>query len=158
MKSRTIVKLPVASRIAREMSAEPPTTARRNQGGIVPPPTDGPPSAPTVSAGSNAAAGFSSRWSLTTLLLDVRPGDDQPGDHVDDEGDPEEHEAGRDQRVDVDARGLGELEGDVGRDRSGVLLADQVERDDPRDREDDRHGHRLPQGAAESEHRPADHR
>src|SRR5581483_12278238 len=101
-RSTTIVKLPAASRMATATSAEPATTAGRNQRGRVPLATVGPPIGEIGSTGSKAAAGFSSGVLFTAGLLRVlvRPGDDQPGDHVDDEGDPEEHEARRDQRID----------------------------------------------------------
>src|SRR5689334_8062739 len=104
MKSSTIVKPPVASRMASAIRAEPATTPRRNQCGSVPVAIDPPPRGETRSAGSKAADGFSSGGGLVIgeLLLDVRPRDDQAGDHVDDEGDPEENEARGDQGVDVD--------------------------------------------------------
>src|SRR3954468_12837097 len=108
MKSNAIVKAPVASRIASATRAEPPTTARRNQGGRVPPPTVGPPSAATRSAGSKAAATFSCGWSFIGSSLEVRAADHEAGDHVHHQGDPEQDEAGGDQRVDVEARRLRE--------------------------------------------------
>src|SRR5690349_10638811 len=157
-KSSTIVKLPVTSRIARLMAAQPATTARRNQCGIVPPATVGPPrTVASCSAGSKAAATFSWRWSFIASSLQVRSGDDEPGDHVDHECDAEEDEPRGNQGVDVDAGGLGELERDVRRDRGWVLLAHQVEGDDSGDGENDRHRHRLAERAAESQHRSADH-
>src|SRR4051794_28049576 len=116
VKRRAIVKPPVASRIASATSAEPATTARRNQGGSVPPPTVGPPSVATRSAGSKAAATFSCGWSFISSSLDVRAVDDQAGDHVHDQGDPKEDEARGDQGVHVEAGGLREIQGDVGRD------------------------------------------
>src|SRR5665647_3273070 len=45
------------------------------------------------------------------------PCDDPPGSQVDNERDDEERETGRDQRADAERVGLGELVGDVGRDR-----------------------------------------
>ena len=140
MKSRTIVKLPVASSMASAISADPATTARRNQPRQGPAADGGPAERRrrarpdrTRPPGSRLVVGRPS-W----LLLDVRAGDDQAGDHVDDQGDAEQDEPRGDQGVDVDSRGLREPERDVGRDRRRVLLADQVEGDDPRDREDDR--------------------
>src|SRR6187455_2117689 len=96
-KSRTIEKLPVASRIARATSAEPPATARRNHGGSVPPAAPAPPRGEMLSAGSTAAAGFSSGAgngfssgrSGIEFLLDVRAGDDHACDHVDHQRDRE---------------------------------------------------------------------
>src|SRR4051795_8202622 len=83
--------------------------------------------------------------------------DDRPGEEVDREGDDEQRQAARYQRVDGEAAGFREVEGDVRGDGRRVGAADQVELPRPRQyRQHDRHGERLAQGAAEAEHGPAD--
>ena len=120
----------------------------------------------TPSRGSHvrhAAAASVRAWpavgvAAAALITGCLAADDGARGHVDDQGDDEQHEARGDQRVDVEAGGLREVERDVGRDRRRVARADQVERDDAGDRQDDRDGHRLAERAAEAEHRRADDR
>src|SRR4051794_4870663 len=102
-----MVKLPVISSRARAKRAAPATTARRNQGGSVPLATAGP-SGATRGAGSTPGTGPSPCGVavIAMPLLHVRSGNDQSGDHVHDQRDPEEDEPGCDERVDGDARRL----------------------------------------------------
>ena len=83
-----------------------------------------------TSSGAAGAVGSSSvRCLLVSMLMSVRPRelaapvDDVPGQRVDRQRDQEQHQAGRDQRVDVDAGGLRELERDVGRGGERVAAA-----------------------------------
>src|SRR5690348_14137153 len=99
--------MPSASRTAAVTSAEPATTPQGAQLGRLPLPRSS--WRPEDWIGCEAL-------SISALFV-VVAGDDRPRAHVGDEGDREEDEPGGDQGVDREARGLGEVEGDVGGDR-----------------------------------------
>ena len=73
--------------------------------------------------------------------------------HVDREGDHEQDETGGDERLTSSPYASGKLSAMFGGDRAGFVRGEQAEGDDRRRREDHRDGHRLAEGATESEHR-----